>query len=629
MPRRDSAPGRRLRIIAPAATALAVAGLAVPAVAAATSRPGARAGTAHSAKPQGTATLAEAPDTPPTYIFPLVSSVNSSAANINQFQFLMYRPLYWFGDNNKPSVNYDMSIGRAPVFSNGGKTATIKLNHYVWSDGETVSSRDVLFWMNLMKAEKLEYYGYVPGYFPDNVVSVTAPNPTTVVFNFNKAYNQKWLVYNELSTVTPLPIAWDRTSLSAPVPSPTAKNLPDTTPAGAKAVYAFLNGLASKQSTWASSPIWSVVDGPFRLQSFTNTGQATFVVNPKYAGPDKSRLAKFIEEPFTSDTAEFNTLRSGSTITVGYVPPQDTPELKTVEAQGYRTTGGYALSFGYFPINFNNPVIGPVFRQLYFRQAFQHLVDQAGWAKAFYYGNATPTYGPVPLQPPNNLVSAQEKHDLYPYSISDAAKLLSSHGWKVTPNGLTTCQRPGTKSNQCGAGIKKGLGISFNIDYSSGNAPMQASMNDLQASAARVGIKINLTQHPYASVVSSAGPCTPKESTCKWTAEYWGGGWTYLPDYLPTGEELFQTGAAANYGSYSDPKADKLIAATTLGSSNLSQQALDAYQNYMQVQLPVIYTPELAGSPMQGFPAVVSKKLGGYVSNAYQGITPEDWYIKK
>jgi hypothetical protein len=48
----------------------------------------------------------------------------------------------------------------------------------------------------------------------------------------------------------------------------------------------------------------------------------------------------------------------------------------------------------------------------------------------------------------------------------------------------------------------------------------------------------------------------------------------------------------------------------------------------MAQQLPVIYTPEFAGSPIQGDPAVVSDKLGGYVTNAYQGITPELWYLK-
>jgi ABC-type transport system substrate-binding protein len=53
--------------------------------------------------------------------------------------------------------------------------------------------------------------------------------------------------------------------------------------------------------------------------------------------------------------------------------------------------------------------------------------------KGFLDGNASPTYGPVPLQPPNSLISPQEKDNLYPYSIADAAKLLSSHGWDVKP----------------------------------------------------------------------------------------------------------------------------------------------------------------------------------------------------
>ncbi len=159
-----------------------------------------------------------------------------------------------------------------------------------------------------------------PGTFPDNVVKVSAPNPTTVVFDFNQAYDEKWLVYNELSQVIPLPIAWDRTSLSAAAPSPTAAGLPDTTTAGAKSVYTFLNAQSQKQSTWATSPIWSVVDGPFKLSSFTNTGQATFVPNPDYVGPGKSKIAKFIEEPFTSDTSEFNALRAGKELTVGLYP---------------------------------------------------------------------------------------------------------------------------------------------------------------------------------------------------------------------------------------------------------------------------------------------------------------------
>lgn len=581
-----------------------------------------------SSQPAGTVTWAEGPESPPNYIFPLVSSVHSSEANIDDFQFLMYRPLYWFGDNNEATVDYTQSVGSAPSFSSTGKVATIKLNHFTWSDGEKMTSSDVLFWMNLMHAEKTQFYGYVPGYFPTNVVKVTTPNSTTVVFTFNKAYNQRWLVYNELSTVTPLPLAWTKSSTNSAAGSGHCATVPyGTADSACAAVYSFLISGAAKPTTWVGSPIWSIVDGPYVLSNFTNTGQATFVPNKKYTGPDPSRIAKFIEEPFTSDTAEFDTLRSGTSLDVGYVPPEDTPEAPAVYSEGYKSDSGFAYAVSYFVINFNNPTIGPAFRQLYVRQAIQHLVDQTGWVKAYYDGNAAPDYGPVPLKPSSNLLSPQEKKNPYPFSVADAKKLLEEHGWAVHPDGLTTCAHAGTGSHDCGAGIKAGLGLSFNIDYSAGEAPMQSSMTDLQAEARKVGMKINLTTHPYASVVSAAGPCTPTQPTCTWTAEFWGGGWTYAPDYLPTGTELFETNAAANYGRYSSSEADKLISATTQGTTKQFTKAMFGFENYMEKQLPVIYVPSPGGNPLQGFPEVISKRLAGYHVNVYENILPQQWYL--
>ena len=41
--------------------------------------------------------FAEPPSTPPTYIFPYMSSTFISDVNLFDFQYLMYRPLYWFG----------------------------------------------------------------------------------------------------------------------------------------------------------------------------------------------------------------------------------------------------------------------------------------------------------------------------------------------------------------------------------------------------------------------------------------------------------------------------------------------------------------------------------------------------
>src|SRR5215831_1150806 len=205
----------------------------------------------------GTAYFAEQPLSPPTYIFPLISGQYFTVANTSNFQTLLYLPLYWYGDRGNTSVNYRLSIGNPPAYSDGNRVVTITLKHYVWSNGETVSARDVGFWINLLKANKVNWASYVPGGFPDNILSWRALSPATIQLRLNASYNPFWFTYNELSQITPLPIAWDRTSLTAPPPSPTAANLPDTTAAGARAVYAFLNGQATKTASYATSPIWS------------------------------------------------------------------------------------------------------------------------------------------------------------------------------------------------------------------------------------------------------------------------------------------------------------------------------------------------------------------------------------
>ncbi len=271
--------------------------------------------------------------------------------------------------------------------------------------------------------------------------------------------------------------------------------------------------------------------------------------------------------------------------------------------------------------------MGPVFSQLYFRQAFQHLIDQNGWIHAFLSNLAVPTTGPIPPKPPSPLLSGTTAANLYPFSTSAASQLLSSHGWKVTPGGTTTCVRPGTGASECGAGIPAGLAISFNIDYAGGIPSTASEMNDLQAQAKKVGITLQLTTHPFSTVIGTAIACTPSQPTCKWTAENWGAGWIYGPDYLPTGEELYQAGASADYGSYDTPRANSLIGSTITGPESSEQQALTAYATYMAQQVPVVFGPTSEGNPIPGGPSLISKKLGGYYDNAFGFLTPENYYL--
>jgi peptide/nickel transport system substrate-binding protein len=569
----------------------------------------------------GTATFAESADATPNYIFPMASLDYFSTTNLSQFQPLMYRPLYWFGDSNQPVVDFDKSIGQKPVFSDNDTVASVTLNNYTWSNGEKVTARDVEFWMNMLKAEKANWAGYVPGLFPDNVKSVTGTG-STVVFHLTKTYNPTWFLYNELSQITPMPMAWDKTSLTGATPSVTSTTAPDLTPSGAKAVYTFLSAQSTKLTTYTSSPLWTVVDGPWKLVTFNSQGTADFVDNPKYTGADKPHLAKFNELPFTSDDAEFNTLKTGG-LTVGSIPPQDIDQKSSVESSGYSAAEAPLYDFNYMAINFNNPTVGPLFHQLYIRQALQHLVNQPGWIKAFDAGLAAPTYGPVPVTPPNKFADKVEQSNPYPYSVSDAVSLLSSHGWKINKGGTDTCAKPGTAADECGAGIPAGKAMSFNLEFANGTISFTNSMDNYQQVAKEAGVTMNLKAVPFDTAYGKAVVCKSTQSTCSWEINNWGGGWVYSPDFYASGESLYQTGAGSNSGSYSDPTADKLIAKTTTIGASGSQSALDAYQNYIAKQIPVIFEPEAQAE------AAVSSKLHGYSNNVYDYVDPEDWFYTK
>src|SRR5580692_7899625 len=103
----------------------------------------------------GTATFAEPPGVTPNYIFPMLTGAYYSVANIEQFQRLSFRSLYWIGNGQgQPVVDPAMSLAQTPVYSHGNTVVTVHLGNYTWSDGKPVTTRDVAFWINLLKVNK-------------------------------------------------------------------------------------------------------------------------------------------------------------------------------------------------------------------------------------------------------------------------------------------------------------------------------------------------------------------------------------------------------------------------------------------------------------------------------------------
>ena len=131
------------------------------------------------------ASWAEQPQTPPNYIFPFMSLTYFSVANISEFQYLMYRPLYWFGNGTTPGLNENLSLADQPAYTNNNSTLTINLKDYKWSNGETVTTQDVMFFLNMLHAEKANWAAYAPGgaSIPDSIKSVTIDSPTQMTLH--------------------------------------------------------------------------------------------------------------------------------------------------------------------------------------------------------------------------------------------------------------------------------------------------------------------------------------------------------------------------------------------------------------------------------------------------------------
>ena len=124
--------------------------------------------------------------------------------------------------------------------------------------------------------------------------------------------------------------------------------------------------------------------------------------------------------------------------------------------------------------------------------------------------------------------------------------------------------------------------------YATGTPQVTLAMQQLQSSATKVGIRLDLRGAPFNTVIGTAIPCDAGKPDCNWEMGNWGGGWVFAPDFYPTGEQIFGTGAGSNVGSFSDPKLDQLIATTELSDS---PEALQAYAQYGSQTVPAVWQP--------------------------------------
>lgn len=563
------------------------------------------------------------PNDYPNYIWPFSSGAFFTVTNMNDFQSLMYRPLYWVGKGADTTIQPALSTGALPVWASDSKSLTITMKGWKFSNGETVDARSVVFFINMYMAAPGGYAGYVPDMgIPDQISSATASG-NVVTIQLTDAVNRNWFLYNFLTEITPMPRAWDRlTASNAAGSGGCGENLSSFTRTAARAqcgvnastalnraasgVFKALNDRSQDPSTFTSTdPYWSVVDGPWKLSSFDTSGAGNtpivFVPNPTYSGPQKAQVNQLIMHPFASVDAEKTALATGQ-LDSGYVLPADvntapkpgvagTMKWSALKGKFNVRTGG-TWSFNYAYYNFDSATGGSALtKQLYIRQALQAAIDQVSIIKSLYNGYGVPTYGPIPSLPKNDFAGSSFKNP-YPFSLTRAKKYLTDNGWTVPNTGTATC----TKTGGCGAGIAKGTALTLHYEYYNGSPTAVKQMAAEKSLWAKIGINMILDGKSDPNTV--ADDCFSGSGTWQ-ICQY--GGWLYAPDYYPSGELLFYTNALSNPGYYSNATMDAIIAATTTGNEALKTR----YAAYAAAQVPYMYQPTGTGT------GVVSTKVKG------------------
>jgi peptide/nickel transport system substrate-binding protein len=574
--------------------------------------------------PSGTAgsiSYALAPGAVPNWIMPNPGSANASVYNSFTFSWEMWRPMYFAPQGSTPTVDAALSVANSPTWSNGDKTFTMTVKPWKWNTGQTVSSKDVLFTFDILKAALKEspanWSGYVPGYFPDGITSMSTPDSSTIVVNLSKPVNPTWLQLDILGGLQIMPsFAWSKDSASG-------STLDFTNPANAAKIFNFLNAQSKSVSTYATNPLWQTVYGPYKLSAFNDTtGAFTLAPNTAYSGPHANPMSNFVGVPFTSNAAEWNAVKTGS-VNFGFVPQEDIPQLPSLKGLGYNYYGLPDFGNQIVVYNFKNKTgnFDAIVSQLYFRQAMQHLEDQAGQIKAFYNGAGDPAYGPIPAFPKSPFLPANASTNPYPFSVQSAMTLLKDNGWTVTPNGTDTCAKPGTATGDCGAGVPAGAKLAFNLIYNT-TPPIPGQVEDLAANAKQAGIQIALSGSNFNYMIQNYNDPASPANVNKWAMEDFGG---FTNSTYPTQNGVYNTGASLNTGDYSNPTADSLINTSVTGSN---PAAVTNEASFFTTNLPALWQPVVDYT--WAWKTNISASDPTAIENLTQyAATPEFWYLNK
>ncbi|HEY9703247.1 MAG TPA: ABC transporter substrate-binding protein, partial [Allocoleopsis sp.] len=257
-------------------------------------------------------------------------------------------------------------------------------------------------------------------------------------------------------------------------------------------------------TTWGiDTPLKDIiVNGPYKLESYTTSERVIYARNPYYWRKDKQGkqlpyIEKYIWQIVENTDTSLMKFRTGSTDSIG-VSPDYFGLLKREEKKGNFTiyNGGPATGVSFISFNLNTasrkgkPLVDPIkskwFTTVEFRQAVAYAIDRKRMINNIYRGLGDLQNSPISVPSPYYL-SPKQGLKVYEYNPEKSKELLLKAGFKYNEqNELFDAE---------------GNRVKFTLLTNAGNKIREAMGAQITQDLAKIGIKVDFEPIAFSLLV--------------------------------------------------------------------------------------------------------------------------------
>jgi peptide/nickel transport system substrate-binding protein len=407
-----------------------------------------------------------------------------------------------------PALNKDFVESATPT-STSPQTIVYKINPKAnWSDGKPVNADDFIYNWKVQDGKDCPDCAVAGTAGYDQIQSVVGSDGgKTVTVVFSKPFTDWKQLWSSNGAMYPAHLA--------------AQHGDTNTPAGLASSF-----------TWfgATVPTWSA--GPWKIDSFVDKQSVTEVPNPAYQGT-KPNLARVIFRVITDATQEPTALQNNE-VQVIYPQPQVDLVNQVKNIPNVSSYIGTGLTWEHFDFNLKSPALG----DKALRTALFTAVDRKAMI-AKTVGQFTDKITPLDN---HNFVPQQAGYKDVVSATGQGSGDIAKAKSELTAAGYTGV---GTKLvDPSGKPVP-----ALRIRYTTGNQIRQNECELFQQSAKELGVTVTIASTDDLGNTTTTGDYDVIVFA-----------WVASPYPFAGAAPLWGTGQGSNYGKYSNPKVDALIA---------------------------------------------------------------------